>query len=96
MKRIGTIGKYNIMLSGHAAQRSRQRDIDIYKVVSAILAFGESGLTAYEKQAADVMLKDTDNDFSIVFAVKAKRIEIITLISGADCWAKTGTRVERI
>lgn len=74
MKTIGTIGVYKILLSNHARQRSRERKIDIYKVVSAVLAFGAERLRAYKKDTADIMLQDIDNNFSVVFAVKRCRL----------------------
>ena len=96
MKKLGNISGYKIMLSSHARLRSKQRNIDTLQSLAAILAMGADRLKEYEANTADIMIQDTDNNFSVVFAVKPGRIEIITLLDKADCYAKTGTNVVKI
>lgn len=88
MKKIGNVANFKILLTGHADTRIEERKIDILKVVGCILSFGNEKLNKYINKAADVMIQDVQNDFSIVFSVKKHEIVIITVIDKADCFIK--------
>jgi len=96
MKKLGTVGNYKILASRHSLQRSRQRSVDMLQVVGAILTFGAQKLDEYSDNQADVMLIDENNNFSVVFAVKKAKIEIITVIDKADCFVKNGTAIAKL
>ena len=96
MKKLGTIAHWNIVISPHAQSRAVTRDIDVLQVTSAILALGYKQLKTYAKIKDDIAVIDTNNNFTVIFAVKATRIEIITLLDSANVWVKNGTEVKRI
>lgn len=83
---LATIGDYKIKMTLHSMQRANQRKIDGMKIISAITAFGYDKLEEYNKNESDIMIKDKQNNISIVFAVHKKKITIITVIHDTDVY----------
>ncbi len=84
---------YSIRLTKHAEKRLKQRNIDLYQAVGAILVLGEKRITAYAGSDRDVMILDNTNNFAVVINMKYRTIVIVTVIDKTDCWVKKGTEV---
>jgi hypothetical protein len=87
---------YTIDVSYHADGRSDERNIDMFKIVGAILSLGEKRIKEYTENRKCVLIMDNDNKFSVVFKIKGHRIIIITVIDKANCYAKNGTDIVKL
>ncbi len=83
--------KFNIQLTNHGGRRLKDRHIDLFLVISAILSLGEKKLLSYVNANKDIMIIDKEHNFSVVFTISDNIIYIITVIKKADVHVKTGT-----
>ena len=85
-KVIGTAGQYKIKMSFHAMQRAKERKVDLLKIVSTITSFGTEKLEEYATKKVDVMIKDSRENISIIFAVAKSKITVITVVHDTDVY----------
>ena len=72
--------KFNIQLTNHAGRRLKDRNIDSFQAISAILSLGEKKLLSYINTNKDIVVIDKEHNFSIVFSISDNIIYIITVI----------------
>lgn len=84
---------YSIRLTDHAEKRLKQRNIDMFNCMSAILALGEERIIKYSGSNRDILISDKQNNFAIVICIEGYQIRIVTVIDHSDAFAKSGTTV---
>ena len=82
---------YSIRLSDHAELRLKQRNIDLFQAIGAILSLGENRITKYSGADKDIFIMDKEHNFSVVCNITSHTITIVTCIDNADCFIKDGT-----
>jgi len=83
-------GKIRIALTRHGLERISSRGIPAEKIVSSILQAAEQ-LDLNSRQKMDIMIENTEGNFSLVVAVNGNNFKIITAIGRTDAYRQQGT-----
>ena len=85
-------GKIRITLTTHGLERISSRGIPAEKIVSSILQAAEQ-LDLNSRQKMDIMIENTEGNFSLVVAVNGNNFKIITAIGRTDAHRQQGTEL---
>ena len=83
-------GKIRIALTRHGLERISSRGIPAEKIVNTILQAAEQ-LDLNSRQKMDIMIENTEGNFSLVVAVNGNNFKIITAIGRTDAYRQQGT-----
>ena len=85
-------GKIRIALTRHGLERISSRGIPPEKIVNTILQAAEQ-LDLNSRQKMDIMIENTEGNFSLVVAVNGNNFKIITAIGRTDAHRQQGTEL---
>jgi len=87
---------FSIRATQHSLDRMASRKIEATTAAASIIALGEERLLKAQASNEDVMVLDSINNIAVVFAFDGNKILIITVIDKANCFVKSGTRIEKL